>query len=114
MRLFFSTCSSAICLRQAEATIRLAEQLSAPLAAAAAQRALEVLTKLAKMGDGAQDPIDAGRCVGLISKSRNTRCARYYLEPCPASAGLFFDRNSSRAGSTAKEPRPDRLTRGWD
>ena len=40
-------------LRQAEATIRLAEQLSAPLAAAAAQRALEVLTKLAKMGDGA-------------------------------------------------------------
>ena len=56
MRLFFSTCSSAICLRQAEATIRLAEQLSAPLAAAAAQRALEVLTKLAKMGDGAQTP----------------------------------------------------------
>jgi hypothetical protein len=41
------------CLRQAEASVKLAEQLSAPLAAAAAQRALEVLTKLAKMGDGA-------------------------------------------------------------
>jgi hypothetical protein len=39
-------------LRQAEATVRLAEQLSAPLAAAA-QRALGVLTNLAKMGDGA-------------------------------------------------------------
>jgi hypothetical protein len=40
-------------LRQAEASVRLAEQLSAPLAAAAARQALEVLTKLAKMGDGA-------------------------------------------------------------
>jgi hypothetical protein len=41
-------------LRQAEAAVKLAEQLSALLAAAAAQRALEVLTNLAKMGDGAQ------------------------------------------------------------
>jgi hypothetical protein len=47
------------CLRQAEASLKLAEELSAPLAAAAAQRALEVLTKLAKMGDGAQTP---GHC----------------------------------------------------
>jgi hypothetical protein len=39
-------------LRQAEASVKLAEQLSAPLAAAA-QRALDVLNKLAKMGDGA-------------------------------------------------------------
>lgn len=38
-------------LRQAEATIKLAEQLSAPRAADAAQRALEVLTSLAKMSD---------------------------------------------------------------
>jgi hypothetical protein len=49
------------CLRQAEASVKLAEQLSAPLAAAAAQRALEVLTKLAKMGDGAPaaEPVHA-------------------------------------------------------
>jgi hypothetical protein len=40
-------------LRQAEASVKLAEQLSAPLATAAAQRALDVLNKLAKMGDGA-------------------------------------------------------------
>jgi hypothetical protein len=42
--------------RQAEASLKLAEQLSAPLASAAAQRALDVLTNLAKMGDGAQTP----------------------------------------------------------
>jgi hypothetical protein len=48
-------------LRQAEASLKLAEQLSAPLAAAAAQRALDVLTKLAKMGDGtpAAEPVHA-------------------------------------------------------
>jgi hypothetical protein len=40
-------------LRQAEASVKLAEELSAPLAAAAARRALDVLTNLAKMGDGA-------------------------------------------------------------
>jgi hypothetical protein len=47
-------------LRQAEASVRLAEQLSAPLATAAAQRALEVLTKLA-VGDAAPaaEPVDA-------------------------------------------------------
>jgi hypothetical protein len=40
-------------LRQAEASLKLAEQLSAPLATAAAQRAIEVLTKLAAVGDSA-------------------------------------------------------------
>jgi hypothetical protein len=48
-------------LRQAEASLKLAEQLSAPLAAAAAQRALDVLNKLVTVGDGAPaaEPVDA-------------------------------------------------------
>lgn len=48
-------------LRQAEASVKLAEQLSAPLAAAAAKRALEALTKLATMGDDAPaaEPVHA-------------------------------------------------------
>jgi hypothetical protein len=48
-------------LRQAEASVRLAEQLSAPLAAAAARQALDVLAKLAAKGDGAPaaEPVDA-------------------------------------------------------
>jgi hypothetical protein len=48
-------------LRQAEASLKLAEQLSAPLAAAAAQRALDVLNKLVTVGDGtpATEPVDA-------------------------------------------------------
>src|ERR1700693_899824 len=41
------------CAAQAEASLKLAEQLSAPLATAAAQRAIEVLTKLAEVGDSA-------------------------------------------------------------
>jgi hypothetical protein len=48
------------CLRQAEASLKLANELSAPLAAAA-QRALEVLRKLAEVGDGAPaaEPVHA-------------------------------------------------------